>query len=181
MRKIFILLLTASVILSVHRAGAAPSRLTEDAIRSFYRQSGEAHKKSFEDYVAFMNDAMADDFTMTDYITIIFSGRPPSVTKNRETKSSFLARVRIAYEGLKGASITDTVKKTEIADDGKSARVTEEETVRNLSIRVGAAARYFGNGKGDCDDRVILSDSGQIQVQKSVCTSRIIVSKGQSL
>jgi hypothetical protein len=53
--------------------------------------------------------------------------------------------------------------------------------VRNISFRVGGGGQYFGNGKGECEDEVVLSDSGQIQVSKSVCKSRIFVSKGQSL
>ncbi|HTK83617.1 MAG TPA: hypothetical protein VL625_00900 [Patescibacteria group bacterium] len=171
----------ATMILAAFPAAAAQTGLTEEAIKAFYKQSADSHKRSFQDYVSFMTRAMADEFTMTDTATILMEGKPPTVTKNRETKLSFLAHVKVAYDGLKGAEITETVKKTEIAADGKSAKVFEEETVRNISFRIGGGGQYFGNGKGECEDEVVLSDSGQIQVSKSVCKSRIFVSKGQSL
>ena len=169
------------MLLAVSPVRAAPASLTEEAIKAFYKQSADIHKGSFQDYVSFMTRAMADEFTMTDTATILMEGKPPTVTKNRESKLSFLAHVRIAYDGLKGAEITETVKKTEIAADGKSAKVFEEEMVRNISVRVSGGGQYFGNGKGECEDEVVLTDSGQIQVRKSVCKSRIFVSKGQSL
>ena len=116
-------LLLALAFLASPTAAQAGTRITEEAVEAFYKQSAEIYKLPYSEYSEFMQSMMTDGFSSTIKTTVNIEGRPPITQTINDSKTSVLKNARTSYDVMRNGTVLNKVMKVAVSDDGHSANV----------------------------------------------------------
>jgi hypothetical protein len=172
-------ILTAAMVFPAH---AEQDRITEAAIRSFYKDAAQAHQLPYDRYVSYLEQNMAADYSGTVATTINIPGQQPIQQTITQTKQEMLATSKRDYEAMHGTKIVNEVVKIEIAADGRSAKVQDRTIFTGMTMGGPSAEKpVFIDGGGPCVDSLILSPEGILQASHSSCIIELGIRQEQSL
>ena len=163
-------LLSAALVCATFSPAHAAETITEDAVHAFYKQSAESFKLPYDQYLQTLTAMMTDTYTATSKVVIEMPGQPPAEQSDTMTKQQSITSAEQVYTAMKGASMSNEVVKITIAADGKSAQVTDSTEIRNMAMGPAKA-----NGRGLCNDTVVLNAKGDIQIDGSNCLMKFSV------
>ncbi|MCC7305475.1 MAG: hypothetical protein IT558_04355 [Alphaproteobacteria bacterium] len=161
---------------------SAQDILTEESIRAFYKNASQSYRWSYGEYLEFTENSITDDFEAELTVTVHMPQQPPM--QNRETlgKQAILRDAQKNYDSMQSAELENIVEKIDISDDGTTATVTDTTRVRNVLLpeSVGREPVYMDGG-GPCEDTLIITRQGRIQISRSTCEYNYDIRQEQSL
>jgi hypothetical protein len=166
MFRIFCTSLLALTVFAATPAFAA-DRITEDAIRTYYREAAAAFRLPYDQYVAKADSMMANSYRSTAHITFMIPGTKPARRTETMTKEQARKIANQTYNAMKPATIAYTVEKMTISPDGKSAVVNDTINVTGMSM---GAVPMTMSTSGSCNEKLELDARGVLQVVLSECT-----------
>jgi hypothetical protein len=170
-----------AILAAVSRPALGADKITETAIRDYYKQSMDVLKEPYDVYYGFMEKSMTDDFVSAMEMKTTVEGGPPQPHTDRQTKASLLAGAKEAYDAVKEAQLSYEIKSIDVAADGLTASAIADLTIKNLSVPAGHGQILLGTSTGECRDDFILSPAGVLQLRREDCSADLAVSKGQGL
>lgn len=173
--------LTMMALLPAAAQAQGLERITEQAVHDFYAKSAAIYSLPYEEYMAFMNNFMTEDFTSSITMNIDIEGRPRLSQTSNDTKAGLLKNAKAGYDAMQGASVVNTVKSITISPDGKSASVEDDSMIKNMLLPSAGPNPVYMDGGGPCSDRLALSPEGRLQVVSSTCTQNMVMRKGRAL
>lgn len=154
------------------------TKITEGKVKSYYNDLSGLFKKPYPQFLAAYGERIHPDLTLTTQTQIIVAGQDPVETAPTTVrKDDLVANAERAYQSAKNAVLATEITGIQIAADGKSARVKTVSTIRGMDFPTSDGAPMKGDSLENCDDEIVLNDSGALQIQKSNCTSQITIVK----
>jgi hypothetical protein len=145
----------------------AADRITEDMIRTYYREAAAAFRLPYDQYVAKAESMMAEKYKSTAHVTFVFPGTKPARRTETMTKEQARKIANQTYAAMKPATIAYTVENMTIAPDGKSAVVNDTLNVTGMGM---GGMPVTMSTAGNCTEKLALSPQGILQVALSECT-----------
>lgn len=148
--------------------------LTEDNVIEFY-QEFETALTSGADFIPFMERNLHNDFIMEQYAS-------PDVSKHIfTTKKQFIDDNRhLLTMGFVVEYAKYTLNSIEIGDDGKYA-VVKNSLVSRFSVlqpnKDNVFVRREAEENGSCEDLLVLTEQGNIQLYKNKCGANVTFKK----
>lgn len=147
------------------------SRLSDDAIRQFYKKGVDVQSGPYDAYADYLRESMSDKYEAQITSTINVPGQTPVKRSEKHTKNSLLSSAREMYNGVRGAKLDNKVTNILKSPDGKNAAVEDISIVRDMTVPVPQGTPPLAmDGEGTCHDLVTLTTQGTIQIVKSFCT-----------
>lgn len=163
-------------------AGLAPAhaqavnKLTPNKIRAYYADLPDVFKKPYAQFVEEYDRRIHPDLMVSSKTILNLPGQPPVQTDPvNMTKNDIIANSQRAYDSAKGATLANDIIKMTIAEDGKSAVVTNTSTVKNMNFPTSDNSPMKADSVETCEDVVTLSDGGAVQLLKATCTADITI------
>ena len=166
MFRLFSASFLAAALLASFPAQAA-DRITEDMIRTYYREAAATFRLPYDQYAAKADSMMADTYQSTAHITFMIPGTKPARRTETMTKEQARKISNQTYAAMKPANIAYTVEKMTIAPDGRSAVVNDTINVTNMGM---GGVPMTMSTDGSCIEKLVLNGNGVLQVAQSECT-----------
>lgn len=168
-------LFLALVISASARAQDAVTELTETNIQDYYRDAVEIFRSSPEEYKAFLERVMHEDFTTTAEVTVNLPNQGPvkqTVTKNKQDS---IASAQGDFDASQEAELDYKIRKIKISRDGKSATVDDNATVLGLLVPAPDGTLFKADSRGPCEDKLVITEGIGIQTLQSKCTLEMVI------
>ncbi len=166
------LAILCTALLAIPSPASAADRLTEQSIQDFYNTSKTIHKKSFEEYSAYMDAHTTDDARIVLNDEAVMAGAEPQKQTITMDKTKFMASLSENYQNSQGTTMDYKIQNIKIAPDGLSATVKDTTQISGVMTAPGSDARFNVSSRGSCEDTIVLSPNGAIQTRQSVCDSK---------
>lgn len=179
---IVLLLATLSVLVPASAHAQKQTWLTVENIRAFSKESEQVYKKTFEEYLAFLQKTTHEEYTARINTTISQPDQAPTEMPLNLDKTALLQTAREAYESTKGATITQDIMSIEIAPDKKSATVTSKIYITNQRIAPGGSmSTILADTVSTCVDEIVYTPMTGIQLKKSEYENVMTIKQEQEL
>lgn len=153
----------------------AQDRITEQAIRSFYKESAEIQMEEKDTAVAYFKKHLAEDAVLMVRTITNMEGVPPQKQEMKFNKKEMVEETERGYQYGRVQKIENTVLRVDIAEDGKSARV-KDSSFAIMSINIpGPQGNVPMKSENSilCDDTIVLGANGVLQIKDSVCNMEV--------
>ncbi len=152
---------------------AGVDTLTEDNLKSFYKDYISIQTGSPDNAIAFLKKHIHEDFKMTVNVITKMEGAPSQKQVLDFNKEELLQETRKGMEVGKTVSVDHNIISMKISDDGKSARVKDSSfSIIRLSIgNEQMPAKFVDEQSMLCDATLVVGESGLIVIKESVCNS----------
>lgn len=155
--------------------------ITPAKLEKFYTDAAQVFTAGYNDYVTWIGNAMTDDVQSRSKSIIHMPDQAPAEFQDVADKQKILSMAQQTFDSMKNGSLTNTITKTEIAPDGRSARVEEMSSARNVIIPGPGGQILRADMKGICHDTVVLAPQGHLQIKTTDCTVDVVVQTQQDL
>ncbi|HEY0901106.1 MAG TPA: hypothetical protein VGD95_03175 [Micavibrio sp.] len=184
LRLSFFTLVLAALTILAPALGYAQKQtwLTEENIRAFSKDSEDAYKKPYEEYLAFIQKTTHDQYAATITTKIMQDGQASTEMPMTIDKITLLKSARDAYDSTKGATLTQDILSIEIAPDKKTARVTSKIYITNQRIAPGGSmSTILADTVSTSVDDIVYTPMVGIQVLKSEYENVMTIKQEQEL
>lgn len=150
--------------------------LTEDAVKDFIKQSSEITNRKAQDLGGneaknFFEAHLHPNARFKSKITYVIPGYPDKEAELALDKQEFIDSLASGSENVDKYSNNIKIKNVKIAASGKSANVETESTEEGQMEVDGEKVPMIGVSK--CDQILMLSDQGVIQMFNANCKTEI--------
>ena len=154
------------------------TKISEGKVRAYYSELPGLFKKPYDQFLSAYGERIHQDLTLTTQTQILVPGQPPAETEPLTlTKGDLVSNAERAYKAAKDAVLGSEIKDIQISADGKSARVKTVSTIRDMNFPTSDESPMKADSLENCDDEIVLNDSGTLQIIKSSCVSQITIKK----
>lgn len=161
-------------------APAAPAAMTRADIEAVYKLDATMHQLPYEQYLAAYDTVFHPDLRVRNVINITVPPQPPMQMSDTPSLTDYKDGALKTFQGLQGATVSNTITALTIAPDGQSATVTDSSTVQNAHDPEMADHAYM-NMKAVCQDKVVMGAGGTPQILNSDCVLDIEIVQEQEL
>tara|TARA_R110001592_G_scaffold27763_13_gene102769 strand:- start:56631 stop:57164 length:534 start_codon:yes stop_codon:yes gene_type:complete len=170
LRFLVVACLFFGVPLKAHAQGTA---LTQQSIESFYKDLVEAKIAGGTYLVSFHNKHYSDDLRLILSLRRTVEGNEMPKSFLDHDKATFIAAIKNNDKIIDHLSGDSKIVDVSIDDGGKSANV-RVELLSNFTVQPDKmSSKRDGEEKMICEDKLVLSDTGMIQIASSNCDVRV--------
>lgn len=156
------------------------TRLSDGKIRSYYSDLSGLFKKPYEHFLTAYGERIHPDLSLTTRTRLIVPGQEPiDNAPITLTKNDIVQNAQQAYEAAKDAVLSTRVNDIRIAADGRSAAVKTTSTIRKMKVPAADGSTVDADSIENCDDTIVLTESGALQIIRSSCASEITIKNMQ--
>lgn len=156
-------------------AYADVSDLTEDNVRSFYKESIDVQLAGLKPTMDFMKKHTHEDARTVINVISNMAGAPQQKQTMSMNKEELLRETQKGMEMGDLQSIESTILVLKISEDGRSANV-KDSTYSEFTMSMNAphgVVTFRAEQSMLCDSLVVLNDEGVIQSKDNNCSSEI--------
>lgn len=169
------------LLLAGPSAAQTVSNLTEDNVKAFIARTSDVTNNKAEGLdgpgiQTYLQTHLHESARFKSKMTYEIPGYPAKETELALDKDEFMDTVAAGAEAVAKYSNEITVKEVKIASSGKSATVKTESTEEGLMAVEAEQVPILG--QSTCDQIIMLSDEGIIQMFNANCTTVIRFKEG---
>lgn len=140
------------------------------------------HLKSFDEYVATLNEIIHDDYQSQIKTTLHVPNEPPKEVPMSMDKKAMISSAREGYDGSQGATLEQTIDSIEINADKKSATVKSTTKITGQKMASGNSMQTtLADSLTVCTDELVYTSLIGVQTLKSDCQSEVTMKVEQEL
>jgi hypothetical protein len=167
--------------LAVPAVAQTISTLTEENVKTFISRTsdvtnGKAADLAGDDIKTYLETHLHPSARFKSTMTYESPGFPSKEAELVLDKGEFMDSVSAGAQAVEKYSNTITVKEVKIASSGKSATVKTDSTEEGLMSVEGQPVPIIG--QSSCDQIIMLSDEGVIQMYNANCKTVITFKEG---
>jgi hypothetical protein len=158
----------------------AAGPITEAALQAFYDEVNASYKWPYEKHLERMKNSFDPAYRAKVDSTITIPGNAPASSRSHVSYDELIEDARRGYDSMQTATVKTMLSKIEIAPDGQSAKLREETKIRRMSMDTPEGTIY-GDSTAVCDDEVVMTATGTLQVKASICTMTLTITPEREL
>lgn len=176
--KLPLLLAILTLTIATPSQAQSVTKITEGKVKAYYNDLSDLFKKPYPQFVAAYGERIHPDLSLTTQTQIIVPGQDPVETAPVTVrKEDLVANAERAYKTAKEAVLATDIKAIKIAADGKSAQVKTVSTIKGMAFPTSDGLPMKADSVENCEDDIVLNETGALQITKSNCVSQITILK----
>ncbi len=175
-RTLFLCVALVFAAVPAHATGP----ITEAALQAFYDEVNASYKWPYEKHLERMKNSFDPAYRAKVDSTITIPGSGPTSSRSHVSYDELIEDAKRGYDSMQTATAKTILSDIKIAEDGQSATLREETKIRRMSMETPEGTIY-GDSTAICDDEIVMSATGAMQVKSSVCTMTLTITPEREL